>query len=802
MCTVDFHHALKLRLITSLALALVLLGLVVPVAAPVARAADGPGPFTSLDAALKAGFIQAQSVQAAMQEGAAPVIVQLRLSAPFKPEGSLDYKSVGAQRQTIQAAQDAVLKKLVGLRTANIKKFQTIPHLALQADTTTLVALVGMSEVRNIAVDHQMAPALDHSVPLIGADKVRRAESDSAGSGQSVAILDTGVDGTHPFLSPRIVAEACFSTGAQLGFLNPDPDFISLCPNGDDAVIAPGSAAPSPFTGCEHGTHLAGIAAGRGSSFNGVAPEANIVAIKVFHGDDDSDHCRAAGETSNPCLLAFDSDVVQGLERVSLWRSSLSIAAVNLSMSWGSYTSQAACDSDFSSVKDAIDNLRSFGVATVAASGDHAMNGSVFAPGVGAPACISSAVSVGSTTTMDTVSSFSQSAGFLNLLAPGEGIDSSVPAGSICPLVSPGFCRLSGTSMAAAHVTGSWAMLKALSPGASVNTILNALTSTGRLITDNRAGAAQSTPRIQVDAAAEAILGAPLPPRQLQTSTIAGTSVGLSWVNDARSATSVSLEVKRTSDTTWLPGATVLANQTTGTVRSLIPNTSYDFRVAACTQVSCSTPSNSVTVSTLDTLPSRPTNLRTGAITNDSVEVQWDSSSIHPITYFKMTSDVGTYLIDSSMAAFQSHDYTVVGLGPSRYFWAQISACNTDGCSRLSNVIRVTTLSVVPVPAAPSDLHVCRLMVFPNQNCPSGGVTLDWTDNSTDATSIDFQWIHAGLGSSPFAGPWNDTTLAGNATRYQLPSVTAGSLYYFQARACNAGGCSQYSNLLPYTAGM
>src|SRR6185437_3036380 len=96
------------------------------------------------------------------------------------------------------------------------------------------------------------------------------------------------------------------------------------------------------------------------------------------------------------------------------------------------------------------------------------------------PACISSAISVGSSTKTDALSWFSNTASFLDLLAPGSSIYSSVPTW----FDPSGFYSLSGTSMAAPHVTGSWALLKQASPAAGVSDVLSALQTTGVPIPD------------------------------------------------------------------------------------------------------------------------------------------------------------------------------------------------------------------------------------------------------------------------------------------------------------------------------
>jgi subtilisin family serine protease len=185
-----------------------------------------------------------------------------------------------------------------------------------------------------------------------------------------------------------------------------------------------------------------------------------------------------------PCARIWASDMIAALERVHRLRAVHNFGAVNISIGGGGFT--APCDDD--PRKFIIDNLRAADIATVISSG----NGG-FTNALSAPACISTAVSVGNTTKSDTVGETSNVASFLSLFAPGTSIASSVPGG--------GFASFVGTSMAAPHVAGAFAILKQAIPGATVGHLLQALQLTGRPIADVT-GIVKS--RVHVDAALSA----------------------------------------------------------------------------------------------------------------------------------------------------------------------------------------------------------------------------------------------------------------------------------------------------------
>lgn len=354
---------------------------------------------------------------------------------------------------------------LAGAATAGrtLQSFDTLPVVTLKVDRSGLDTLAAQPGVVSVTEDIPVPPALDQSVPLIGGGTAHAAGR--TGTGSAVAILDTGVAAGHPFLAGRVVAEACFSQN------DPDYSASSLCPDGTERQEGPGAADPSTaacaaIAACDHGTHVAGVVAGQGTGVagapaSGVAPGADIIAMQVFSRFTSETRC---GLGAAPCVLSFTSSQLAALEKVlQLRQSGTPVVAANLSLGSGQYTT--ACDGD--PRKQAIDNLLTAGVATVVAAGN---NG--YGAAVNAPACISSAVAVGSTTIGDELSSFSNRGQLLDVLAPGSGIVSSVPGG--------GYAAKDGTSMAAPHVAGALAVLRQAHPGRSTAYLQSLLKTTGK----------------------------------------------------------------------------------------------------------------------------------------------------------------------------------------------------------------------------------------------------------------------------------------------------------------------------------
>lgn len=436
----------------------------------------------------------------ARAQGMVAVIVGLRLT--YSPLGELNGMQAADQMSRIQASRRMLVTQLAGKAIVKADSLNwLIPFVAMQVTEEGLQQLRASPQVFSVQEDHLLKRDLLQSTRVVHADEAWIRGY--TGSGWAVAVLDTGVDATHAMLSGgKVVAEACFSSNVAIA---PGPSeeicsTVSSAALGQVSATGPGAASPNDCiakvtgddSGCSHGTHVSGIVAGNGTVggrlYQGVARGATIIGVQIFS------YFPGAND-----VFTWESDQISGLNWVYANRGSfpVPVAAVNMSLGGGFYNNQAACDTAFAGTKAAIDNLRSVGIATVIASGNTLPP---VTTAISAPGCISTAIAVGATDKLDVPAAFSNSHAMLDLYAPGAAICSAVVGGISC---------WDGTSMAAPHVAGAWAVLKDAyqefwgSGSASVEAIYRALKDTGRPVT--RGGV--SRPRIDVGRAARLMTG-------------------------------------------------------------------------------------------------------------------------------------------------------------------------------------------------------------------------------------------------------------------------------------------------------
>lgn len=455
-------------------------------AAAVAAMAAAP---VSAQASLADKASDAPGLRERAHAGGAAVIVEIAAPglAPIAREPAVDARAADAAREKVVAATlDGFVGRFFAGRNDRaavskrfLKKMRYAPLVAFVATPEELERLAADPSVVRIHPDRANELKLTQAVPLVG---MAAAWKDGARGGDTVvAVLDTGVQASHPFLGDRVVMQACFSTGGTDGGTR----YIGLCPNHEPLQIGgdAGQNCPLTYAGCSHGTHVAGIIAGDnprpgGRPPAGVAPKADIVAIQV-----------ASVNVARNGINIQDRDYISALEFLYSVRNRISggkpLAAVNMSFG-GNPEWTKPCEEH--PARPIIQLLRNAGVASVIATGNEYRTAKM-----GEPACVPEAVKVGSTTKADLISNFSNAAPFMDLFAPGSDILSSMPVNEY---------RLdSGTSMATPMVAGAFAALRSAVPEAGVGDILDALVATGKPIRDSRYGGVVTKPRIQVDKA-------------------------------------------------------------------------------------------------------------------------------------------------------------------------------------------------------------------------------------------------------------------------------------------------------------
>ncbi|MEV7192683.1 S8 family peptidase [Streptomyces sp. NPDC093510] len=261
--------------------------------------------------------------------------------------------------------------------------------------------------IAHVWLDAKVRPALDKSVPQIGAPTMWRAGY--TGKGVKVAVLDTGVDQTHPDLKNVEVAEKNFTESA---------------PDAKDRM--------------GHGTHVASTLAGSGAKsggkYKGVAPDVQVLDGKVIS--------EVEGTGS-------ESSIAAGMQ----WAVDSKAKIVNLSL--GSLDSPGT-----DPLEEAVARLSGKALFVIAAGNDGPEPGTLNSPG-SAPA----ALTVGSVDKQDNIAETSsrgpQADGVTkpDLTAPGDDITAArstqIPGDS----EHEPYVAMSGTSMATPHVAGSAALL-------------------------------------------------------------------------------------------------------------------------------------------------------------------------------------------------------------------------------------------------------------------------------------------------------------------------------------------------------
>ncbi len=365
-----------------------------------------------------------------------PVVV-----ADQKDKAVGDYIVVLKEDQTTDSVADEFARtKNIGVDlryTKALKGFSArIPSDRLaEVKGDPRVKFVSENRIVNITSHNTASQILPTGINRIDAETTA-----NKGTGVGVAVIDTGIDLSHPDLKINILANKnCVR-----------PNRSGADDNG-------------------HGTHVAGTIAALSNSQGvvGVAPEAKLMAVKVLN---------SAGSGTW-------AQVICGLDWAVANSSTYNIKVINLSLGGGGNSDNNCGNSNFDALHQAICRVRDAGITTVVAAGNSNQDSAASVPAAyddavitvsalvdsdGLPGGLGSGTSYGAD---DTFASFSNFGSVVDLAAPGVNIYSTWRGG--------GYKTISGTSMATPHVSGAAVLYLKNNPGVSWIDVRDGLKSLG-----------------------------------------------------------------------------------------------------------------------------------------------------------------------------------------------------------------------------------------------------------------------------------------------------------------------------------
>ncbi len=425
-------------------------------------ASGGPVPLRADSVELVVGLVQPPLARA--------VIERRGLASARTAEHRLDLRAPAATsylRQLAAAQRSLAARITEAIPGAEVRwRYEVVANaLAVVVPRSQAARLARVRGVATVFPSVRYHAALDRSPQLISAPALWGSSFETAGNDLKIGIIDEGVDQTHPFFDPS-------------GYTMP-----AGFPKGNTAyttakVIVARAFAPAkptwkyaglPFDpqNSEHGTHVAGIAAGNHGTFAGrvlagIAPNAyigNYKALTIPTPDFGLDG------NSPEIAAAIEAAVRDGMD------------VINLSLG------EPEVEPGRDLVVEAINAAADAGVVPVIAAGNDFQDfgdGSIGSPGTAAKAITVAATTNGRDLPADELADFS-SAGPTpislqlkpDVSAPGENVLSSLPKHDGL------WGILSGTSMASPMVAGAAALLKERHPTWTVAQIKSALTLTG-----------------------------------------------------------------------------------------------------------------------------------------------------------------------------------------------------------------------------------------------------------------------------------------------------------------------------------
>ncbi len=418
-------------------------------------------------------------------------------------------------RDTVRQTIDSAVSSFDNVNVKVTRKFTYVFGFAATVNLVGLQQLLDSERVVSVSEDLVLEPHLTQGIPLMRADKPR---TNFNGSGVSIAIIDTGIDTSHPRLGNG-------------GY----PIFNSKVIGGYDVADMDADPRPGSYYNSAHGTACAGISAGNlgsvGDYIGGVAPGAKLYAIKISRS---VDGVMMAGflVTALEWAVTHQNDDPGNPIRI-------------ISASVGTRGFRDQCDLFYRELTQAAMNAVSAGITIFVSSGNDG-----YCDSISFPACISSVNSVGAVydasfgtiqfcissescaiktatdtcptgylatnnTAADKVTSYSNTANFLTILGPAHAAYTTDIVGRGGYSTGDYYSTFGGTSAACPYVAGAAAVLQGAAIAKTGTYLTPAkvkyfLTNFGDNITDGKVSITK--PRVNLAASISQLFAPPPPP--------------------------------------------------------------------------------------------------------------------------------------------------------------------------------------------------------------------------------------------------------------------------------------------------
>jgi subtilisin family serine protease len=445
------------------------------------------------------------------------------------------------------------------------------------------------------------------------------------GAGVDAYIVDTGISSTHSDFTGRM------STG------------FSAITDGNGTNDCNG-----------HGTHVAGTTAG---TTYGIAKSATLIPVRVLD-------CIGSGTTSG---------VIAGLDWIVGHHTAGTPAVANMSLGGGA---SAALDA-------AVQNVINDGVVMAVAAGNDGLNACNYSP-----ARAANAITVGSTTSTDARSTFSNTGTCVDIFAPGSSITSAWIGNTTA------ISTISGTSMAAPHVAGVAAVLIGRFPTSTPAQIATMLRTSATPNVVTSAGTGSPNYLLYLDPVGGPIVAPPPPTPSAPSAPTGITITPSSGSLSVRFTAGAAGTSPITSYKYSIDGGTSWATRQTGTTASpivitgLTNGTTYSVSIRAVSLVGDGATSTPLSV-TIPVAPSTPTIGTATANAGRTATVRWTLGdngggviTSHVVSAYLNSS--GTAARSVTVNGATAVSATVTGLTPNGSYTFKVQARNAIGSSALS----------------------------------------------------------------------------------------------------------------------